>query len=194
MAVFPLGPNTIPMGQFPLKWRFTDPAHTMLPEGHLQQIQPLAPVDARRLWEVTINLQRDFPFTSGMFPLVVSTRLDGWSEPTEERRVRKWLYQRGIPFGQHVYLSYQPEWGITTTWKLLVKYWSSFYYPISDDLTVVDPSLRWAALFFHEHEVFFGTTQVAKDTATKNVRNESVRDGHLQDGKAGSGLAVAPGW
>ena len=42
-------------------------------------------------------------------------------------------------------------------WKLLVKYFNCFYYPIADDLSVIDQGVNWALLFYHEHEIYFGT-------------------------------------
>jgi hypothetical protein len=147
------------MDQFPLKWRFTDP-HDVLPPIHLAQVKPLAPADAGRLWNLILqsDLHTAVPFAKGYFRSVVSTRIgDSHGNPAEGRRVRKWLYQRGVPFRQRVWLSYEPELAIETTWRMLVKYWTAFYYPFSDDLTVIDGSFTWAVLFFHEKEVFFGS-------------------------------------
>ncbi len=47
-------------------------------------------------------------------------------------------------------------------WKLVVKYFDSFYYGGSDDLTIIDKSLNWALLFFHEDEIYFGTNNEFK--------------------------------
>jgi hypothetical protein len=152
--------STVPMDQFPLKWRFTDPKYRVLPPIHLVQVKPLTPIDARRLWDTILqaDLHNDVPFTNGYFRTVDSTVVgDSHENQAEDRRVRKWLFQRGIHFRQRVLLSYQPEWAIETTWKMLIKYWTDFYYPISDDLTVFDGSFKWALLFYHEHEIFFGS-------------------------------------
>jgi hypothetical protein len=155
---------TVPMDRFPLKWRFTDPRYDLLPLIHLAQIKPVAPADARRLRDFIrqAGIHRDFPFTEGYFRSVVSTAIgDSHGDPVEDRRVRKWLFGRGIPFRQPILLSYNPESAIETSWKMLVRYWTAFYYPISDDITVIDESLNWALLFFHEHEVFFGSNKVS---------------------------------
>jgi hypothetical protein len=145
----------IPMEQFALKWRFTDPRYCVLPPVHLEQVKPLSPESSRRLWDLTLPLHGDLPFTPGLFRSVESVLLDS-SEPAAIRGVRKWLFNRGVPFKSPVYLSYQPEWAIATTWKLVVKYWDDFWYPGSDDLTIVDESFAWALLFWHESEAFFG--------------------------------------
>jgi hypothetical protein len=164
---------TIPMDQFPLKWRFTDPRYDVLPTIHLAQVKPLAPADAKRLWDLILQaeIHRALPFTQGHFLSVVSTHIgDSHRNQVEDRRVRKWLYQRGVPFRQRVWLSYQRDRAIETTWKMLVKYWTAFYYPISDDLTVIDGSLNWALLFFHEHEVFFGSNMVSAEPGAAEER------------------------
>jgi hypothetical protein len=64
---------------------------------------------------------------------------------------------RGVPFRQRGYLSYHPDTALVTTWKMLIRYWNLFYYSIADDLTVIDDTLNWALLFFHEHELYFGS-------------------------------------
>lgn len=43
-----------------------------------------------------------------------------------------------------------------TNWKMLVKYFDAFWYPSSDDLTVVDETFTWALLFHHEELLFWG--------------------------------------
>jgi hypothetical protein len=164
---------TIPMDRFPLKWRFADPRYDVLPPRHLAEIKPLASADAKRLWDLIrqASLHREVPFPDGYFRSVAGTRIgDSHGDELEGRRVRKWLYQRGIPFRQRVWLSYQPDWALETTWKMLVKYWSAFYYPISDDLTVIDGSFNWALFFFHEHEVFFGSNLVGAEQAAAAER------------------------
>jgi hypothetical protein len=163
VATEPLHFDTVPIDQFPLKWRFTDPRYAVLPPVHLAQVKPLAPSEARRLWDLIVqaDIHVEIPFTKGYFRSVTSTRIeDSHGNDVEDRRLRKWLYQRGIPFRQQIWLSYQPEWAIETTWKVLLKYWTSFYYPGSDDLTVIEGSFTWALLFHHEEEVFFGTNAV----------------------------------
>jgi hypothetical protein len=145
----------VPMEQFALKWRFTDPRYRVLPAVHLEQMKPLSSESARRLWNLTLPLHGDLPFTQGLYRIVESIYLDN-NDPEAIRTVRKWLFDRGVPFKSHVYLSYEPECAIATTWKIVVKYWDDFWYPGSDDLTVVDDSFAWALLCWHECEAFFG--------------------------------------
>ena len=157
----------IPMEQFALKWRFTDPRYRALPPAHLEQVRPLSSESSLQLWELTLPLYQDLPFTPGLFRGVESVRLDN-ADPSAIRAVRKWLFGRGVPFKSAVYLSYQPEWAIATTWKMVVKYWDDFWYPGSDDLRVVDESLSWALLFWHESVAFFGDNRNRVDRCRTN--------------------------
>ena len=148
------------MADFPLKWRFTDPKYSVLPAAHLAQVRPLDPSSSMLVSRFVLDsgLHSELPFCAGFFQHLESTKIaesDGSAQ--EDDRIRKWLYRCAIPFDHKVFLIWQPEWVVETTWKMLVKYWTDFYYPISDDLTVCDESLQWALLFFHEHEIFFGT-------------------------------------
>jgi hypothetical protein len=155
------------MEQFALKWRFTDPRYRVLPPVHLEQVKPLSPDSSRRLWDLTLPLHGDIPFTLSLYRTIESVPLDN-NDPAAIRSVRKWLFDRGVPFKSPVYLSYEPECAIATTWKIVVKYWDDFWYPGSDDLTVVDESFAWASLFWHESQAFFGDNRNRQDRRRTN--------------------------
>lgn len=180
---------TTPMERFPLRWRFTDEEYNVLPPVHLAQVRPLEPEAARLLWSMTITLgiHEGTPYGADFFERVEGLLIPEGSE--DEKVVKKWLYQRGLPFDKPVFLSWQPDLAVITTWKILVKYWSDFYYPISDDLSVFDRSLTWALLFFHEDELYFGAnfnrdgipeqeTQAVKYAETMKKRLLAARRRH----------------
>lgn len=161
---------TMAISEWPMKWRFTDPKYNQLSPRHLSQITTLSPSGAKRLGDIIARsrLHDGIPFVDGFFNRVESTSIgDSYDNVEEDSRIRKWLFERGIAFATPIYLSWQPELAVKTSWKILVKYWSDFYYPISDDLTVIDGTFRWAVLFFHEHELFFGSNQWRKPVAMK---------------------------
>src|SRR5436190_2097484 len=80
-----------------LSWRLTDPKYRVFPPAHLAQIQPLDAASAKRLLEMTHPWHYHHPFTQGYFADIASTST---ATPSSEdlRRVRKWLYRRGVPF------------------------------------------------------------------------------------------------
>ena len=178
--------TTVPMADFALKWRFTDPKFDVLPPIHLEQIQPLSASSAELIWKIILdsNVHAVDPFKPGFFRHHETTAIgDSHGNPDEDSRVRKWLYRCEIPFDHLIFLSWQPSWAVKTTWKMLVKYWTSFYYPISDDLTVIDQSLEWGVLFHHEHELHFGTNRprVATDQSGERTKTHKKRKGHVEN-------------
>ncbi len=145
----------ISMDDFRLKWRFTDEKYDKLPKQHLNQLIPLEKDASKFLWSFVenTNLYKDIPFNKDYFSTIDKAKIfEG-----NEKEIKKWLFQRGFPFDKKVYLSWQPEESMIVPWKLLIKYFDSFYYGASDDLTVFDESLDWALLFYHEDEIYFGT-------------------------------------
>ena len=147
--------HIISMEHFPLKWRFTDESYNKIPDEHLNQLRPLDIEAAKYLWGYIskADLHRDVPFKRGFFRTIEKVEILGGNE----EEVRKWLYQRVLPFDKDVYLSWQPTEAMIVPYKILIRYFDSFYYGSSDDLTVIDPSLAWALLFYHEDEIYFGT-------------------------------------
>ena len=150
--------HTIPMNDFQLKWRFTEVEYDKLPKLHLEQLKPLNDEASQFLWDyiAKTNLHSEVPFKKDFFQIVDKVEI----LDNNEKFIKKWLYQRGFPFDKSVFLSWQPTVAMIVPWKLLIKYFDSFYYGGSDDLTVIDQSLNWALLFFHEDEIYFGTNRV----------------------------------
>ena len=156
--------HIIPMDQFQLNWRFTDEKYNKLPKQHLEQLKPLDKEASKFLWDfiANTNLHDDTPFKKDFFRTIDRAKiLDG-----NEKEIKKWLYHRGLPFDKQVYLSWDTENAMIVPWKLVVKYFDSFYYGGSDDLTIIDKSLNWALLFFHEDEIYFGTNNEFKPSET----------------------------
>lgn len=149
--------HIIPMDDFRLKWRFTEEEFDMLPEQHLNQLKPLDKEASKFLHDyfAKTNLYNNFPFKKDFFRTFDTISiLEG-----NENEIKKWLYQRGFPFDKPVFLSWDDSNAMIVPWKLLIKYFDSFYYGASDDLTVIDQSLNWALLFFHKDEIYFGTNE-----------------------------------
>ena len=151
----------VPLEEWRYAWRIDKPLSRL----DRERIHPLSASSSKRIGDFLseTDLHRDYPFKKGLFRRTESLALIPVDHQDklvkEDRKVKKWLYQRGIPFGAPVLLSYDSSNAVLTTWKMLVRHWRLFYYPISDDLTVCDRSLNWCLLFFHEHELHFGTNE-----------------------------------
>ncbi|WP_254560208.1 hypothetical protein [Dyadobacter diqingensis] len=155
-----LNDDVIPMNQFRLKYRFVNEDHDKLPEQHLDQLKPLGKKASKFLWDYTVqsNLHANTPFKKDFFKTIDKTRI----QEGNEKATKKWLYQRGFAFDKPVFLSWQPTEAMIVPWKLLIKYFDHFYYCTPGDLTVIDQSLNWALLVYHEDEMYFGTNEKYK--------------------------------
>lgn len=156
--------HIISLDNFGLKWRFTEDKYDKLLEQDLDQLKPLDSEASKFLSEyiVKANLHNDTPFKKDFFQTIDKAKiLEG-----NEKDIKNWLYQRGLPLDKPVFISWDSDNGMIVPWKLLIKYFDSFYYPTSDDLTAIDQSLNWALLFSHEDEIYFGANKNFKPIAT----------------------------
>lgn len=154
---------------FRLKWRFTDERYNILPTIHIEQLKPLNCEGSEFVWDFISKsgLHNHTPFKTDFFKTIVKAKIKN----TNQKEIKKWLFKRGFPFDKEVILSWQPDLAMIVPWKLFVKYYDSFYYNISDDLTIIDKSLNWAILFYHENEIYFGTNEhYITDTSFKDEK------------------------
>jgi hypothetical protein len=148
---------TTPISEFKLKWRFTEEKYTVLPGIHLNQLKPLDKEAALFLstYISKVDLHAEVPFKKKFFRTVDMINVS----EDNDTEVKKWLYQRGLPFEKNVYLSWSNTEAMIVPWKILIKYFDSFYYSGADDLTAFDESLQWSLMFFHESQIYFGTNK-----------------------------------
>ncbi len=149
--------HSILIEDFQLSWRFTNPKYSVIPAAHLEQLVPLDKDAAKFLSDYIskTKLHADIPFKKDFFQTIDKAKV----QLNNEAEIKKWLYQRGLPFDKKVYLCWDEQNGMIIPWKIFIKYFSSFYYGGSDDLTICDESLAWALLFYHEDEIYFGTNK-----------------------------------
>jgi len=69
--------------------------------------------------------------------------------------IKKWLYNRGIPFSTWVFMlpgfSGHP---MMMTWKMVVKHCDDLFF--GNDLIFFDETNQWCLTYWHEDELFFG--------------------------------------
>ena len=149
--------TTVTMDEFPLRWRFTDPKHRLLPSADLAQIEPLDARSARRLLELSSRWHPMPPSVRASFASVAKTSIDACGAEAVAR-VQDWLCQRGVPLNKQVFALWDSHTALTTRWEIIAKYWDVFWYPSSDDLLIFDTSLGWVLFLWHEEEAFFAST------------------------------------
>ena len=99
--------HVIEIEDFNLKWHFKIDNKYILPEHHLEQLKPLDNDASKFLWNYIMktNLHVDIPFKNGFYSSIDKVKIvEG-----NEQEIKKWLYQRGLLFDKHVFLSYQPN-------------------------------------------------------------------------------------
>ena len=149
--------NIVPFAKEPPEWSVFGSAHDFesLPQTHQDQIFFLNKEANDYLYEFleyTKLLTGPIwnPFEKKNFKTIEEISL-----PDEEEVLKKWLYQRGIPFQNWVFLlpnhSKDP---IYLTWKMVIKYSHRIFW--GSDLLIFDKSANWCLFFFHEDYLFFG--------------------------------------
>jgi hypothetical protein len=114
----------------------------MLPPAVLEQLHPLNPADAERV-------HRD----------AVEERPSGNSYTTSDPDpvgVRIWLRRVQPDLAARVYVSWDQDSAIETTWSIFTEYWDDFCYPSSDDVTVLPITGGWWLEYRHYEEFKFG--------------------------------------
>lgn len=152
-----------------------------LPETHKEQILFLDKAAGKWLFEFasTANLTTGRiwdPFEKGNFKTVEKyDRFYGIQNSKQE--LKKWLYQRGIPFRRWVFVLMEDhDQPLLMTWKMAIKYCEHIFF--AGDTMVFDNSLNWCLVYFHENEMFFGKDNVydpTEDQQKMEALNERKR-------------------
>jgi len=141
---------------------FVGDRYLPLPSTHAERICLADRVDATRLdhW-VFQTIPPQWPELPQPYFRHEETRslLGVWGDPSAVQGVRHWLYERSIPFDCTVYLLYERDRIVLTTWGLLVRYWDAFAGAVGYSMVAVDHTLQWAACFHHEDLLVFGSNR-----------------------------------
>ena len=134
-----------------------------LPETHREQILFLDKAASKYIYEFSSDAHLMTgglwdPFAKGNFKQV--EEFSNFSRtPESNERLKKWLFNRGIPFPTWVFVLLNGNEGpLLMTWKMLIKYSDCLF--IMDDVMVFDNTLNWCLFFFHEDKMFFGKDNI----------------------------------
>jgi hypothetical protein len=149
-----------------------------LPETHQAQLLFLNEAASKFLYKFLSDahlITSGFwaPFEKGNFKTVEEfSQLNRTDE--SKQLVKKWLYQRGIAFGNWVYvLQNGPEPAMLMTWKMVIKYSADLF--IHHDVVIFDQTTNWCLVFFHEDKLFFGKDNIY-DTTEDDKRMEELNE------------------
>jgi hypothetical protein len=144
-----------------------DLAPPLCPE-HAAQISLLAPADAARLFSwAAWSIPAGWPDrTEDRFEHEeLLSVYDCWNDEAGRASVARWLFNRGIPFRRTVYLMYERDRVVQTTWRMVVRYWKAFAWSVGYDMIAVDHTLQWACCFHHEDVFVFGSHRDRRRTS-----------------------------
>lgn len=139
----------IPFHEFQLHWRFDDESYSKLSHIHLAQIQPVTTDVANFLWKYSSGVANNLKNYQGFS---FFSEID-----TQDKTLKKWLFHRGLAFKKDIYIVWQPDIAVLTTWKIFIKFFNDFYY-FPDEILVFDNSLNWGILI-HNEKVLFGSNK-----------------------------------
>ena len=128
-------------------------AYLPLPPNHAAQIALLNIADAQRVtaWAFA-SIPTGWPDrTEQRFEFEENKSVSGcWNDDVRRAEVRHWLFERGIPFRRTVFLIYEQDRVVQTTWRMVVRYWDAFSWSVGYAMFAVDQTLQWACCFHHE--------------------------------------------
>jgi hypothetical protein len=128
--------------------------------NHAAQIGLLAPADAGRVvaWAFAAIPPGWPEHTDQRFEHEERLSIGAsWNDETRRAEVRRWLFGRGVPFRRTVYLLYERDQVVQTTWRMVVRYWDAFAWSVGYAMVAVDHTLQWACCFHHEDVIVFGS-------------------------------------
>lgn len=142
---------SVPLSEHPLKWKFED-KNERLSEEFKDQIIPLTSEASRFLWNFE-STQRYLGSVSAIGKCFNEHSELSFGE-NDNQKVKKWLYEIGIPFNQRVFWITQPEWGFILTWKMIIKFSEGLFF--GSDEIIWDRTLNWVLIFDHNDVFYFG--------------------------------------
>lgn len=145
-------PDFVPMGQFPLQFRWTDTRYHQFPAHELAPIKPLSAPKAKEVWATCQPFTHDDSLAPELFESIIQFE----ARDVDDRDVSRWLSDLNIRSETPVLLSWAEDLAVLLPFDLFCGNWSDFHYPSSDDLVVFPCSEEWAVFLHHEEVIFYG--------------------------------------
>lgn len=148
--------QTIELENHPMKWLFEIEEGIPTSKEHKDQIFALNIKAAKYLWdyEGKTRIGKFYPNIGEYFKDVIQYQ----DLERNEKELKKWLFNLGIPFKSKVFLSIQPDSGFILTWKMVIKYCSNLF--LGYDLILFDKSVNWGLFYHHDEFYHFGRNRI----------------------------------
>lgn len=134
--------------KFSLAWRWTQQTHNVFPDSVLDQLKPLDAEAASQLNEHFAPYFDDFCINQEIFPFIKSV--------DKEDLFPSFLDSLEIKDTASVYLSWDANTALKTTWGIFRQYWNDFCYPSSDDVIISPEDETWLLSYSHANIFEFG--------------------------------------
>jgi len=142
---------SVPLEEHALKWKFEN-GNKKRTDAFEDQIIALTPEASKFLWNFESTQRYLNSFSTIEKHFNEHSHLSFGEN--DGQKVKKWLFEREIPFDQKVFWVTQPEWGFILTWKMVIKFWDELFFG-SDEL-IWDTTLNWALFYDHNDAFYFG--------------------------------------
>jgi hypothetical protein len=134
-----------PMESFDLRWRWTSPAHALLPTEVLAAIRPFTSAAA-----AVLNAEALIRVPS---PAAAADDSIACDQTVAEEDVAWWLQHLSGNSAAETVVSWDAARAVLVPWTTFATYWSDFCYPSSDDVFAWQPDCEWTVAYQH-HELF----------------------------------------
>ncbi|WP_210150672.1 hypothetical protein [Chryseobacterium scophthalmum] len=156
MTLENLSEFSIPLSDHPLKWKFESEDTDELFNEFEDQIIALNSEASKFLW----NFESTQRYLHSLQDL--EKHFNQHSElsfkENENKKVKKWLYHKDIPFNQKVFWSHQPDTAFILTWKMVIKFSENLFF--SSDEIIWDKTLNWVLICDHNDIIYFAQNRI----------------------------------
>jgi len=152
--ILELSKDTTSIEEFNLRWRFTEEKYNLLSPEDLSKIHPLNE-DGTKVLDSTIDsldIRKGYELNKDYFTSIVELNMRNQTGV----EIKNWLDQIQIEPEKNIFLLWDSFGAAITKWHIFKKYYDDFFYPVSDDLTIVDESFDWTLYLFHEEVIYYG--------------------------------------
>jgi hypothetical protein len=154
----------VPLENYIAKWIFKDQDGVPASPEHSDQIFALSNDAAEFLWKHETQLH--VACTEKYFKNIATFDSNG----KDQKAIKKYLFDLGVPFSQKVFIAMQPHIGFVLTWKMAIKYSHNIF---RYDQRIYDKSSNWMLEYHHDGVFKFGRDFIF-DGEAETLRNKQV--------------------
>ena len=140
----------ISLESFELGWRFEHPHNSSISEKEKELIHPFTESESKRLnkiidyFELEDNLIKEYKSTEWIIASSENANKENDFREKLESLIKSW--------NEKVIITWHRKLTLETSKEILIKYWSDFLYPGSDDVTIISTDTK-GVLFYNHVEI-----------------------------------------